>query len=135
MPKESLVIASGELVQKRDIKQKKEDGTILPDKTLFVFKSKPHHLFKENLEHDMHQKFKIIPDKIGFIIGNFDHLSCITEEETQLGSAFFINSQKMGLFEQRNFYQTQVCEVISHIENMLKTEHPSKLVKNDGTQN
>lgn len=41
----------------------------------------------------------------------------------------------MELFEQRNFYQKQVVEILEHIENMLKVKHPCKMLKEDGKQN
>lgn len=100
--------------------------------TLYVFKSKPK-------ETDIISN-KIIPDKVGFVIGHFPYVSHIYRDQSRhtgseasqrqslaeklMGAAFFVQNHKLQLFETSNFYQDQVKQVVDHLERMLKIEHP-----------
>ena len=43
-----------------------------------------------------------------------------------LGTAYFLNSQKKAIFEDREFYGKLIEEVVGHIENMIKYKHPCR---------
>ena len=66
----------------------------------------------------------MIADKIGFIIGEFAHLSPISKHHTQIGAALFCSSQKMQLFESKDFYVSQILSIVEELETMLKMKHP-----------
>lgn len=119
VPKGMQVISSGNFISKKELKDR--------DQELHIFKSKSPKMPSDQtyeLEFNSNQG-KIIPDKIGFIIGDLPHLSPITRYHTQIGAALFTSSQKSVLFESKDFYQSQVLSIIEELESMLKTKHPS----------
>jgi hypothetical protein len=112
------VISSGNFITKKELKDREQE--------LHVFKSKsPKMQNDQNFEIEFNaNKGKTIPDKIGFVIGDLPHLSPINRSQSQIGAALFASSQKLFLFEAKDFYQTQVLTIIDELESMLKVQHP-----------
>ena len=118
VPKGMQVISSGNFVTKKELKDREQE--------LHIFKSKsPKMPNDQNFEIEFNaNQGKSIPDKIGFVIGDFPHLSPINQSQSQIGAALFASSQKLFLFEAKDFYQSQVLTIIDELETMLKVKHP-----------
>lgn len=78
----------------------------------------------------------MLPDKIGFVIGDFSYLSYLSGSmqslhrqqaaQSIIGAAFFTSAQKLSLFEANGFYNTQVIAALDSMEKMLKKRHPAR---------
>ena len=81
VPEGVQVISSGQF--------KKQHNLVNKNQTLYVFKS------KANAE-DQSISAKIIPDKLGFVIGEFPYVSLMEgkSENIQIGAALFTKSSK-----------------------------------------
>jgi hypothetical protein len=74
VPTDTQVVSSGEFISKKEMTLNKDSPNPL-EKTLYKFKSKPDSRYLNDLNDQEHQRYKMIPDKIGFILGNFPYIS------------------------------------------------------------
>lgn len=124
VPRGCSVVSSGKFIGMKEISAKNKD--------LHIFKSKTKIQAPEtgvlNPVIERETKGKILPDKIGFVIGDLPHVSMIFKEKgsqdiRQIGAGLFVSASKMQLFESREFYSHQILAIVDDIEKMLRTKH------------
>lgn len=72
----------------------------------------------------------VIPDKIGFVLGEIPYLSIITDTASQstnaLGAAFFVSAKKQLIFESSNYLNDTVSQALDLMEKIIRKKHPSR---------
>lgn len=73
----------------------------------------------------------VIPDKIGFVIGDIPYLSLITDaapnsSQNPIGATFFTSAKKQLLYESNNYLNDLISSALDAMEKMVRKKHPSR---------
>ena len=101
------MVSSGKFLKKQDYPAH--------NVSMYIFKSKSQKVEAQDDDEfqvpnsKLDTKGKIIPDNIGFLIGNLPFMSMVVKEKPDqsihhIGTALFTSQQKQMLFDDRGFY-------------------------------